>query len=218
MTTVRPSTQTCCVCGTSIECMVLASISAFGSPDLDLRPPEMARYTLGDQLQECPECGYVNGDLGRPTEGAAEAIRAESYVELRRRSDIPEAASRFARYALLRQSDRRAAGRALLSAAWVCDDAFDTRHAQAFRSRAADALLELRPFVKPPDEPRLGAVLVDVLRRAQRFDEALALAEEILASDAERDNPNLGSVLRFQRRLCADRDTDCYTVADAVAG
>lgn len=36
----------CAVCGKESEQITLASTNTFGSPDLDLRPPEMKRSTM----------------------------------------------------------------------------------------------------------------------------------------------------------------------------
>ena len=63
MTKIFQSTRTCFVCGAKSKHMDLASSNSYGSPDLDLRRPGMIRYTMGQWVQECPDCGYVARDL-----------------------------------------------------------------------------------------------------------------------------------------------------------
>jgi len=54
MTTLFPQKETCFVCGNTSEHTVIGSTNAFGSPDLDLRPPEMQRSTITHRVQRCP--------------------------------------------------------------------------------------------------------------------------------------------------------------------
>ena len=46
MTTLDERTSTCAICGGRSKQTVVASTNARGSPDLDLRPPEMQRSTM----------------------------------------------------------------------------------------------------------------------------------------------------------------------------
>ena len=218
MTTYRSETQICRVCGASVECTILNSTNEFGSPDLDLRPPEMKRSTMDTWLHECPDCGYVSGDLNRPTVGAKATMESEPYAALLADSGIPELARRFARYSLLQHADPETAGVALIRAAWACDDANDAERARAYRTRAADILLTLRPFADGEEQATLAAVLVDVLRRAERFGEAKALATELLSSRTIKANDIVASVLQYQCRLCDDGDAECHNVAERHDG
>ena len=63
MTTMFRQKYKCAVCGTEKEFYGIASTNSFGSPDLDLRPPEMQRSTMGQWIQQCPKCGYVSGSI-----------------------------------------------------------------------------------------------------------------------------------------------------------
>ena len=63
MTTIGKISAECVICGKESEHTSITSSNAMGSPDLDLRPPEMQRSTMEWWLQECPACGYVAPDI-----------------------------------------------------------------------------------------------------------------------------------------------------------
>jgi hypothetical protein len=212
MTTYVTETQTCGVCGAAVECTVLGSTNAFGSPDLDLRPPPMQRSTMPQWLQECPTCGYVNGDLSQTIDGARQTIESAPYIELMAQSKVPELARRFGRFALLQQADPASAGFALLRAAWACDDEQQSEQARSFRNQAADLLLTLQPFSDDEEQATIGTVLVDVLRRAERFSEAIELATALQTFAAVQQAPVILAVLQFQCGLCQNHDIACHTV------
>ena len=215
MTTYFNQPQTCAVCGNRVECSVLGSTNSFGSPDLDLRPPEMQRSTMDTWLQECPNCGFVNGNLEHSTPNAKAVLESGKYREIVADADVPELARRFARYAELNADDREKAGIALIRSAWACDDEGNAEQAAAYRSRAADLLLSLQPFDDIEERTTLGTALVDVLRRASRFAEAQALARTLRGLESVSSNQIIGAVLDYQSRLCEARDTGCRTI-DAV--
>ena len=58
MTTLFDSLKECGCCGNTISVTAVGSTNAFGSPDLDLRPPEMKRSALLKSIQYCGHCGY----------------------------------------------------------------------------------------------------------------------------------------------------------------
>lgn len=216
MTTFFTATQTCAVCGASVSCAMLGSSSAFGSPDLDLRPAEMQRSTMSVWLQECPRCRYVSEDIEVASANAQAILASDPYQQLVADTKVPELARRFARQALLNASDREQAGRALLHAAWVCDDEGAVQDAIRYRCQAADVLGALQPFDDTNEGASLGAVLVDVLRRVQRFSEAKALSATLLALNSVSSHEPLAQVLGYQIQRCDAGDAECHTMDDAV--
>lgn len=214
MTTYMHETQKCSVCGAAVDCQVLGSTNACGSSDLDLRPPEMKRSTMRCWLHACPRCNYVNYDLRQPIKNAKATLESPAYAALVADADAPPLALLFARYAMLQHADAEAAGVALVRAAWACDDAADQQRAKSFRQQAADRLLALRPFADDEQQATLATSLVDVLRRAERCDEARSLAQSLLEYEAVQENEIVVAVLQFQCRLCDAHDVGCYTVAD----
>ncbi len=222
MTTLRFLDQSCAVCGTQVRCSVLGSTNAFGSPDLDLRPPEMQRSTMSYWLQECSACGFVNADLAEAITGAAGVLASPEYQAVLTDEACPPLARRFARFALLRAEDLATAGLALVHAAWACDDGRAAGRAAAYRSRAADLLSSLPPpdETAEDDEARAsqGVRVVDLLRRAGRFAEARALAARLADRPSLASQAVVGAVLRYQQRLIGAGDAGRHTIQEAMAG
>jgi hypothetical protein len=111
-----------------------------------------------------------------------------------------------------------ASGIALIRAAWACDDEKANLLAQCFRNKAADILLKLELFEDTDEVPTLAVMLVDVLRRSSRFEEARKLIANLTSFVTVTSNPIVLSVLKYQSFLCENGDVSCHTVADANAG
>src|SRR5438093_611864 len=117
MTTFFRQDVTCVNCRKSSEHHVLSSTNAFGSADLDLRPPEMKRSTMRAWLQLCPHCGYVAPDLSRKV-GDLAVVGSAEYRSAVSDKRFPELARRFLAYAhLFAASDSAAAAHQRLCAA-----------------------------------------------------------------------------------------------------
>jgi hypothetical protein len=190
----------------------MASTSTFGSYDLDLRAPPLKRHTMGVWLQDCPECGYINYSVEDLIPGASEVVRSPEFQELRQDRETPELVLSFKRHALLVSTDPIEAGWALLHSAWIYDDLEHRGRATECREGCADLWAGVD---WPLDEQSLRnqTVLVDVLRRAEHFDEADALLERLLAHPAM--TPDIARVLRFQKLLISRYDIDLYTCEQA---
>ncbi len=215
MTTTANKILKCAVCGSLVECSIFMSTNTFGSQDLDLRPPEMMRSTMKMWLQECLRCRYVNNDVSKAINNAEKIIDTDEYKLLLTDSNIPQLARRFAQYSLLQQNDLEISGVALIRAAWACDDEKSNIQALFFRNRAADILFKL-DFSKDSEEiSTLALILVDVLRRSFRFDEARKLISTLKSFVTVTTNPIMQSILNYQSFLCDNGDVSCHTVADA---
>ena len=81
MSTIGLMNKVCAVCGKESEYSVLNSTNTFGSPDLDLRPPEMRRSTMHIWIQECPFCGYISKDVTDETSVTKELLSSERYLK-----------------------------------------------------------------------------------------------------------------------------------------
>ncbi len=220
MTTIGSVDIVCSVCKAASEQRCVYSTNRFGSPDLDLRPPEMERSTIRLWLMECPSCGFVNGDISEAMPGAAEAIALKDYKDLKVPGDRAGLMTRFLRHSFLRErtGGYRAAADSALCAAWCADDAGREAAAAGMRTRAADLIwktIETGETAGAEDLNTLKIRLSDILRRAGKWDEAAALCDALLA---RRQDAVTGGVLRFEKKLCAAKDARCYTVADADSG
>ena len=222
MTTFRSVPVTCAVCSVASDHDVLMSTNAFGSPDLDLRPPSMERETLQHQIQECPACGYCAPELNEAVPARArEVMDLAPYQTLRKSRRYPELASRFLRAALLAEGAREpeTAFHHALRAAWDCDDAGRLEAAAECRGAAIHYLRSARDRQtaagqgEQEDSPGETAVLIDLLRRSGRFEEASALSTQL---SQEKLPDVLRQVTAFQNTLIARQDAGCHTVEEAV--
>ncbi len=212
MTTLATHVFSCGLCGESSEYTVLLSTNAFGSPDLDLRPPEMQRSTMHTWLQLCPHCGYCAPDISTAPADAL-AYRAQEYLAALNREDYPDLARRFLAYAhAAGASDPASAGHAFLHAAWVCDDAGRRHQSAECRKWAAECFRRCKPFSHSDEGLGTGAVLVDVLRRCGQFEEASAECAALVAVPGATGV--LRDVLQFQQGLIAKADLGVYLVSD----
>lgn len=215
MTTIFRKSVECANCRNTSEHSVLGSTNAFGSSDLDLRPPEMQRSTMRLWLQQCPTCGYVAADISRP-HGDMALIGLPDYQKTLKDRRFPEGARRFLACALLNDKANPAvAAHSRLHAAWVCDDAGETAQAKECRFLAAEGFARLKPFEDSEPGVTQGTTFVDVLRRSGRFEQAAAECGELLSMQAAQGI--VRQVLEYQRRLIADRDEAGHRVEEAVA-
>ena len=214
MTTVFSDFLTCAVCHEVSEFRVMGSTSSFGSYDLDLRAPALKRHTMGLWLQDCPECGYINDSVQSLIPGAAAVVRSTEFQQLRQDRGMPELVLSFKRHALLVSADPVEAGWSLLHSAWVYDDLAQRDGAIECRGGCAD-LWSGVDWTLDESGARNQAVLVDVLRRSEHFDEADELVDRLMPHPAM--TADMGRVLRFQKLLISRYDMDCYTCEQAFA-
>jgi hypothetical protein len=201
----------CGNCGASSAQMVLESTNAFGSPDLDLRPPEMQRSTMDTWLQLCPVCGYCAPDLSQTPADRA-VLHSDVYRAALQSADFPELARRFLAFAVAAgSSDPATAAHAYLHAAWVFDDAGHPEQAAESRRQSATWFRRCTPFPEEERGAAMGAVLVDVLRRCGQFAEASAECQTVLASPAAVGT--IRKVLEFQHRLILGADTRAHELS-----
>ena len=214
MTTFFRQEVKCANCHKSSEHQALGSTNAFGSPDLDLRPPEMQRSTMSAWLQQCPHCGYVAPKLSKGTDDMA-AVSQSDYRASLSDQRFPELARRFLAHALLLvSSEPDSAAHSRLSAAWVCDDLGKSDLAVECRRLAAECLAKLRPFADDEQGVSQGAIFVDVLRRAGQWEQAEAECAALLACKNAKEI--LRQVLEYQSRLIGEHDKDAHRVDECV--
>jgi hypothetical protein len=203
------------------------STNRFGEPDLDGRPPNMARSTMSAWLHECEHCGYPFHEREADAGDVGPALESKAYRALDAKRGDGRFANRCLRRALIDEywNDSKEAARHLLWAAWECDDRRDVDEARRHRSRAADLLLPFlsaRPYQAEETDRRLR--LIDLLRRSRRWDEALKLTTDLIVA-LERDkvmpekeaNARL-RVAKVQHKLVVGKQSDARTVSGASAG
>ncbi len=216
MTRVEMTTVNCALCGASNEVRVLLSTNRFGSPDLDFRPPRMARGALAYRVFRCHNCGFSGCDLSQSVNGDAAIVEGDEYQAVLRGS-LPQLAKTCVCAALLDQNrgEKQGEGAMWLRAAWICDDERETTFATEFRNRSAAAmeafLQECGVNTDPGGSLAIKLVLVDVLRRAREFDAAKEHCWALLSQDLD-ETPAL--LARFQATLIEAKDASCHQIAE----
>jgi hypothetical protein len=244
MTTIHPVEKVCAVCGETSTHHALGPTSTMGVPDLDMRPAPLARWTLAEQIQQCPGCGYCAGDISVASDAAREMVRNEAYQAELNREDYPELTRRYlcASLILSTDGDEAAAGRVALNGAWTADDAgqlqlppgwetadeLDLDDAQVVAITAAsDAAAHCRRLAVgyfeadrrrgltfAADEATADVLLADLRRRVGDFEGARACAQ----AGIERGAQGLAlEVLKLQVRLADFLDSDCHNMDEIGA-
>lgn len=217
MTTELTEECRCAICGKVSLQGIIASTSAFGSPDLDFRPPPMERETIDHWVQECPHCGYCAPELDQSIAGAAAVIASEEYGMIRkRRGDLPLFGRFLCASFLFEQAGCLVeAAATALYAAWAADDADDAEEeAVRARQRVLALIDELHARGEQyGDDPATEALLmVDVSRRSGAFDRARQLIAEL----AGVEDPLFQALVAFQREKVEAGDMQRYTVEQAI--
>ena len=207
MTTFFNSLKQCGCCGKKVSVRELGSTNSFGSPDLDLRPPEMQRSAMLRRIQCCEHCGYVAWDLEESVRQTAELKKVLS--ESIDNYDDAQIFERAAKIAQLNGSDEEDVTFLYLCSAWCADDEKSTEQSVLMRKK----ILEICDLSAVTDPERL-LQLIDIARRAGEFETACKLLEQFNKGEAEE--PLLEDIARFQEKLLKDNDTSCYTVEEVT--
>ncbi len=205
-----PATLRCGVCGTESRQQPFRPQPPEQAPDLDLRPGEPVRSTMGRWLQQCPNCGYAAPDLAQAHPAVPGVVAAAPFRALLADASAPPLARRFLAWAhvLEETGALHAAAEATLHAAWVADD---LRRADLARAWRLDAVALWRGG--PPMDAEQCVRALDALRRAGAWDDAANSAAEMgrrVHDDA------VSPIVALEARLIAARDTGRHTVATAL--
>ena len=197
--------------------MEIGSTNAFGSPDLDTRPPVMQRSTIYYWIQRCPSCGYCSSDLSECSENTKDFIESKEYQDIIKGSNIPKIAASFLSSSYLHQKQHQhseSAWRAI-HAAWICDDENNHDVSTECRKEAISMIKkgEERSEKLADQAGASEAITIDLMRRAGIFEEALAMVEETKTMDVEEI---ITKVILFEEKLLFSEDIDAHTVAEAL--
>jgi hypothetical protein len=214
MTTIEPRKITCGLCGMNSNQMVMMSTNQFGSPDLDLRPPEMKRSTMWVWVHTCPHCGYCASDLASPApRGILGYVNSKEYQAQLNHPEFPELARKFLCSSMLDEynGDNGSAGWSALNAAWACDDEAKTDLAIQCRKRAIDQFLKVRDSGRnfAEDFNSENAILADLYRRTNQDSQLRAIVQQGLAINPE---PLIARILNFQLTLSSEVDRTAHRI------
>lgn len=217
MTTIYEEKKKCAVCGKTSEHTGIGSTNAFGSPDLDTRPPKMKRSTIDMWIQTCPSCGYCAPNISERIEKASEVVRSDSYQQQLNNPEFPKLANAFLCFSLIQESagDYAGAGWASIHASWACDDAGSYVAAQKCRKKAVTLLQKAKEkgqrFAEQAGAEE--AMMVDLLRRSGQFELGFRTCDDGLKKNPERI---ISDILQFQKMLISKSDVACHTIAEAT--
>lgn len=200
----------CAICGGESRQPPFRPAPPEQAPDLDLRPGEPLRGTMGRWLQQCPHCAYAAPDIGRAHPAAADAVAAAPFRALIADTSHPPLARRFLAWAhvLEETGALHAAAEATLHAAWVADDMNRPELAASWRQEAV-ALWRGGPALDSEQSVRV----IDALRRSEAWADAAAAAEALAATQTPEA---VAQVVALERRLIAARDAGRHTMASAL--
>lgn len=219
MTTQAADAFQCAICDRVSIQGVIMSTNAFGSPDLDLRPPPMERYTIDHWVQECPHCGYCAPEISKRITGAGKVVRSKHYrgILKKPRKGGSSLINQFLCASALYEhaGDMAAATWMSLFAAWTADDATRGK-AKAVRARTRVLDLVDRLHAQGGhlhEDPVWDAMqMIDVARRAKEFGRAKSLIAEL----AEVETEPFPALVAFQGERVTARDTAAYTFKEAM--
>lgn len=206
----------CAVCKTKQDIEVLRSTSQFAASDLDGRPSEMARSTMQYWVQTCPKCGYCAKDLSVADQQCYDIVKSLAYKQQLTDPNFPELANKFLCEAIIYeiQSHHLIAANSYIRAAWSCDDEELVEQAIFCRNKAIDLIQKATPKQHLDQRYKIeNEVLVDLLRRAKRFSQAMEVVESSLNN--KKDYLSL-RILKFQKQLIKAEDPKSYTTEDAT--
>ena len=216
MTLADERTKKCAVCKKKSKHWVLYSTSSFGSPDLDTRLPEPARFTLDSSIESCPHCGYCTQDISEKIPGAKKMVKSDRYKNYRNNKIFSELATRYLCSSIISKNNKNysKAGWECLSAAWVCDDRWETDNAKKCRLAAINFFQKARQkkqaFAEKSDEEPI--LIIDLLRRSGKFSIAQQECKKLINLNYD---DLLKKIIKFQLKLIEEKNNECFTIEDA---
>ncbi len=203
----------CSVCGEkSMHTVITETDPPAGIPDLDLRPGGDSRKYMKYQVMECPGCGYCNSSLNIPFYPEKEYLCCEEYKNCTGIITADADASRLIKKALVLAGNHsyKESVKSWLSAAWLLDDASDSRNAANCRRRAVK-LMDGHPAAFKGDD-NFKILMADLLRRSGDFERVIREYE----GKAFRSQL-MTAIAFFEVQLAAQGDSDAHR-ADEVPG
>jgi hypothetical protein len=216
MTTSRNKEIVCAVCKKPSTQSIMTSTSRFGSPDLDTRPPDPDRYSNYLYIQTCPSCGYCCPDISDEIPHAAELVVKDTYKHQLNNTSFSELSNAFLCCALLLENDSNYVLAAWYSirAAWDCDDSHSDDSAVICRERGIELFQMAKKNKQRFFEETGGeeSLMVDLLRRTRRFEEAVKCCDQGLAKKPDK---LISHILWYQKLLIGNADDSCHLIEEA---
>lgn len=204
----------CGMCGHVSQVTILTAATTEGSADLDSRPPEKRRSAMPLWVHKCETCGAVFSVFEQMPKVDISFLGTQKYQNCAAIAGLPELAQNFVKIATIYEQagEMKKAGNYFLNAAWCCDDEKMDVNAKLCREEALRCWNETDASdINKRELPELQLKILDTLRRAELFKDAKAFAKCIRTKDE-----NMKQVLAFEISKSIEKDTKCYTLADAI--
>lgn len=172
----------------------------------------MQRSTMNAWVQECPNCGYVAGNLDDELGIPEEFLKSDEYMNCSGLDFKLDLAARFYRRYLIanEKNDLERSFHSLHHCIWKCDDAQDPLASDIRRLaiEVADRLIE----AESENKDTILLIKADFMRRTGQFDEMIREYKDIFL-----DDENMNRVIQYQIEKSIERDDGCYTTEEIFA-
>lgn len=208
MTQIIRKNFQCAICGHLSTHDVILSMHYTEWPDLDGRQTDMREAYFSASIQRCPSCGYCATDISKASANAKELVYSPDYCNQSENPDFPLLANSFICLSMIfeKDGDFSSAGWASLKASWICDDRNNIDEAKKCRLRAVEMFK--KSWIRGRGSQAFFhdefVMLTDLLRRAEKFDEALAVCEEGLAKNQDEQ---FRKFLEYEKALIEKQDS-----------
>ena len=214
MTTIYETIIRCGNCGSENFYQKIASMNIRGPADLDLQPPGLNRSTM---VQRCPGCGFCAYDVSKFPFDSAAVLNSMEYKNQLNDPTCPKLVNSFLCKAIINRNARNyaKATRALINAAWACDDLGYPSQAVACRKKAVVmiALAEKYGQQISNQDGVVTAILVDLMRRSGQLEQAKKVIE---ARRAGIQQDIIIHILDYQTFLIEKGDISCHSIPTVV--
>ena len=207
----------CHKCKKTCSVICLVSTNAFGSSDLDSRPPPMKRDTMIAWIERCEHCGYCAKNIEEENGITLEFIQSAEYQNLLHNDQLPELCISFLCWAKCAEEIKEygEAVMAYVNASWVCDDHFSPNSRQSVEQRlkAIDSMEKAhnnnQTAMSQLKEDKL--LLLDLYRRTEQFDLCISTAKNNFDLNG---NDFLEKIAAYQIKLCNSQDKDVHSIGE----
>ncbi len=207
----------CSICGEKSTHTSIGSTNSFGSPDLDIRPPEMQRSTIYYSIQRCTSCSYCSSDISKCDENSETLVKSSKYQSIVEDISFPRVASSFLAKSYENEINKQYVDAAwnVIHAAWICDDEQNNEAAKNCRKKAV-TIIDKANSQSNKIADQAGAselITIDLMRRSGMFEAALELAELTKKDDIENI---IIQIIEFEITLIQLKDTESHTISEAL--
>lgn len=201
----------CKCCGKQYDARFLQSYYSDSPMGLDTNPHMPEIY---DSVILCPHCGYATDDVMQSVDSEVRNfVESSEYQKMFTDKDFDEILKKLLLSAQTEEmkKDFRKAAYQYLEAFWRAKE-IENEQSSKIAGQAVDNFSKYLEEAKDLDA---AIILVDLLRQMRNFEEAAETAES-LAGFIPKDGKFIQSVLSYEEKLIAERDSDAHNVSEVA--